>query len=148
MFDYDQDEENRKLKRLAKTVVFFLVVSIFTLRDLNYYFLGESAEATVTNVRESSGGEKLTIEFEYIEEDGNRMLGRDEVHFSMVEGFEETVPVEYFSGDEKSAEIARPRYRSLLLLLLGFAVLGYSLWPIFKDAREYAKGTRPRRNRR
>ena len=148
MFDSDQDDELRKMKRLAKTVIFFLVVSSFTLRDLNYYFRGESAEATVTNIRETSGSEKITIDFEYIEENGNRMLGRDEVHFSKLEGFEETIPVEYFPGDEKSAEIARPRCYSLLFLLVGFAVLGWSLWPVFKDAREYAKGTPPRRHRR
>lgn len=148
MFDYDPDDEQKKLVRLLKVLIFFLIFFCFTVSDLNYLFRAESTDTAVIDVSEGRSADTVTIEFTYQDPDGTPRRARDSVGVSLTGEIGQTIPIEFFPGDEDSAEYARPRYWSLVILLAGLAVVGVMLWPVFREARDTAHGVRPGRGRR
>lgn len=90
----------------------------------------------------------MVIDFSYIDVDGTPRHAMDRVSSDLDIASGDTIQIQFFPDDKDSAELARSRYLALIILLIGLAILSYYVWPVIREARDYANGARPKRNRR
>jgi hypothetical protein len=157
----DEDDELRNLKRLLVAGLVFLVSGWFAFGELRYWAFGETADATITEVKETSQAGRrgrsrpmLAVRYSFPESGGATRSERDDVPpdwtppggASLQPGSK--VKVQYLPGVPDKSRLAGHATTLPLLIFVAclVAIVGFGIW-LWRHAYQ-AVHSRPARRRR
>jgi len=157
----DEESELRKLKWLLAALAVFLLTGWFAVGELRYAAFGDTAEATITESRESERGGRRgrthtvrIVRYAFQDADGTTRTETDEVSpdwappagGSLDAG--EKVAVQYLSGVPDKSRLAGHSHSLPVAIFLAClaVILGFAVW-LWRHARQAVHGGPARRRR-
>ena len=146
----DEEDELRKFKLILGAFCAFLISGYFAYQECKFLVWGATAEATITNMFETTGtgrnrrSLRLAIEYTFTDSATGSRSERDDVPISwpIPQG---TVTVQYLPGVAKSSRLLGNSSTFFVWIFCGcIALLGYAGYRLYKEANE---PVRPKRRK-
>ena len=143
-----QDEDLAKAKWLLWGFFLFLITGCLSYGELRYWMSGRDAEAVVSKSFETYGKRgrptnTATVEYDFVEPDGTRRGGSDDVPLQKAPDVGDRVKVRYMPGaDGKSRLAGNTRWLAVGGFLAACAVMAGGIIMLL---REGAQSDRPRK---
>lgn len=137
-----ETDEERQLAVAMRVGVMFLVVLYFSVDELRYSIWGATGQATVA----ADGGltgittDDSPMAYQLMDKDQNRYKGIvPKRHYDLIDNGK--LMIDYIPGKTHKSRIAGDRnWFALGMLLLAFIVAAAMIYPLFKEASDYAHG--------
>src|SRR5262245_23356676 len=133
-----------KLKMFIFAIVASIASFFFTINEFLYLVNSREATATVSKTypaashgRYGSGGSRLAVEYEFVDADGRRRSGRDDVREDWPIPSDGKIKVRYRPGEDGACRLAgRVNWGAILIFFVCLGTVGYFGFRLIREANQ------------